>query len=153
MKSDLLWRTSEWYFSTRECHMVIWLRMTSMIIETFQLSYHVFVYALEISSLFGKSFLFLFLFFVLSILWYFPFHVETSNYSGLFIHCFRWKIPLHYEAMLFFIAPDPKLSAEQWKQWRATSTAGIKRWNPGVGVFLRNWTFISCGGSGVAVVS
>ena len=33
------------------------------------------------SSFLGKSFPFLFLFFVLSILWYFPFHVDTY-YEG-----------------------------------------------------------------------
>ena len=47
---------------------LFWSRKTSVIVEVFQLSFCVFVCAfpLEISSFFGKSFLFVFLFFVLS---------------------------------------------------------------------------------------
>ena len=56
-------------------------RKTSEIIEIYQISFHFYVCAFppEISSFFGKSFPFLFTFFVLSILWYFPFHVVYNK--------------------------------------------------------------------------
>ena len=47
---------------------LFWLRKTSVIVKIYKISFPVFVYALpqEISSCFGKFFLFLFLFFVIS---------------------------------------------------------------------------------------
>ena len=50
------------------------LRKTSMIVKIYQISFHVSVCAFppQISSFFDKSYPF---FFVLSVLWYFPFHV------------------------------------------------------------------------------
>ena len=52
-----------------------------MIIKIFQLSFRVFVCAFcpGISSFFGKSFPFLFRFFVLSLLWYLPFHMVSFD--------------------------------------------------------------------------
>ena len=57
---------------------LFWLRKISVIVKIYQISFHVFVYAFppEISSFFGKSFPFLFLLFVLTVIWYFPFHVD-----------------------------------------------------------------------------
>ena len=59
---------------------VFWFRKTSTFVEMFQLSFCVFMCAfhLEISSFFGKSFLFLFLLFVLTVLWNFPLHVVSK---------------------------------------------------------------------------
>ena len=56
---------------------LFWSRKTSVIVETFHLSYCV-PFIRRSLNFFGKNFLFLFLFFVLSILWYFPFHMVSS---------------------------------------------------------------------------
>ena len=50
-------------------------------IEIFRLSFRVFACAFppEISSIFGNSFPFPFPYFVLFVLWYFPFHVNCTN--------------------------------------------------------------------------
>ena len=59
---------------------------TSVIVETFQLSFSL--------HFFGKSFLFLFLFFVLSLFWYFSFHVVSKSYdkhSYFILFTYLWR--------------------------------------------------------------
>ena len=70
---------------TRKSHTFIlfWLRKTAVTVEIFQLSFRVFACAfpMVISSIFGKSFLFPFPYFVLFVLRYFPFLV--SHYTNI----------------------------------------------------------------------
>ena len=56
---------------------LFWLRNTAVNVKIFWLSFHVFTCAFPtvVSAIFGKSFPFPFLYFVLFILRYFPFHV------------------------------------------------------------------------------
>ena len=72
---------------------LFWSRKTSVIVEIFQLSICVFVCAFRpvISSFFGKRFSCLFLFFVVSILRYFPFHMVSLS-SKLYLKYSNVKI-------------------------------------------------------------
>ena len=61
---------------------LFWSRKTSVIVKRFQLNFCVCVCVLFTRRslyFFSKSYLFLFLFFVLSVLRYFPFHVDSFN--------------------------------------------------------------------------
>ena len=62
-----------------------WSRKASVIVKIFHSSFWVFDLHPVISSLFGKSFPFLSLFFVLSILWYFPFQVFSFSWLVIFV--------------------------------------------------------------------
>ena len=81
----LIWRPL-YYVSTYLTFTLFCSRKTSVIVKIFLISFYVFVCAflLEI-SIFGKSFPFPFPYFVLSILWYFPFHVVYSSWRLMII--------------------------------------------------------------------
>ena len=70
---------------------LFWSRKTSVIVEKFQLSFLCLCVSFIQRSLnfFGKNFLFLFLFFVLSVLQYFPFHVDFSSFIICIIFLYK----------------------------------------------------------------
>ena len=85
---------------------LFWSWKTSVIVEISQLSFHVFVcvFPPEISSFFGKSFPFLFPFFVLSVLRCFPFHVLYTLFCFEQTVCSgrtRWQLMFENCGMLW----------------------------------------------------
>ena len=61
---------------------LFWLRNSSVIVKTYQWNFFMFICAFSSGDLFIKSFHFPFPYFVIFVLWYFPFHVVHLNFFG-----------------------------------------------------------------------